>query len=66
MIRMEAERLKQGLTLQDLADEAELALNTVWKISCGRTVGSRLSRAKIAMALGIPVEECDSLIDEVE
>lgn len=65
MNRLEKERCSQGLTLEQLAEKAEVGLNTVWRIASGKSPGSRLSRVAIARALEIPVEEADTLTDEL-
>lgn len=55
--RVKAVRLEQGLSQEDLADQAELHRNYISQIECGRRNLSLLNILKLARALKIPASK---------
>ena len=55
--RVKKVRLEQGLSQEDLAEQAELHRNYVSQIECGRRNLSLLNILKIARALKVPASK---------
>lgn len=62
MIQIQKMRLERGLTQRDLAEKAGVGLNTVMRMENGQTPGSKLTRARLAQALEVPIEDAHLLV----
>jgi len=66
MIQIQKMRLERGLTQKALATKAGVALNTVMRMENGQSPGSKMTRARVALALGLDIEDADVLIQPVK
>jgi transcriptional regulator with XRE-family HTH domain len=55
--RVRAERERRGWTLEVLADRASMGISTLWRLENGRSGSSLAYAARIADALGLPLDD---------
>jgi len=70
LVRKRLQRLRQqrGLTLQGLADLAQVSPSQIWNIESGLRQGDRLSLAvakRLAVALGVSLDYFAGLTDDL-
>jgi len=67
MRRLQAERERRNLTKKQLGETALLPLGRVGAIENGRATPPRdgVELRRLALALGLPLEEAGALLDEV-
>jgi transcriptional regulator with XRE-family HTH domain len=62
--RLRAERIRQGLSLMDLARQADVDPTTIWRVEMGRVSPQRSTRVLLAMALACDPSELFPLQNE--